>query len=125
MRIVDQIDGWQLLLYLILISGTALPATIFSIAYGLLTRWWESSFGRFMMYMGTAIALILDLTAARIWLPPFPVWVSVFIYTLIFIMTWWCLILFLRTWYREHKSHKMRERRLRTVAEEDTVENGV
>jgi hypothetical protein len=118
MRVVDQLSGWQLILYLFLIGGTALPATLFPILYGSLVRWWETAMGKFLFYMGITVALSLDLSASRLFLPRYPIWVSVLVFAMIFIMVWWCLILFVKTWWRGYKKRKLNKQRTVTTKED-------
>jgi hypothetical protein len=121
MRVVDQLSGWLLFLYLFLVVGTALPATIFPILYGFLVRWYETSWGKYLFFMGVTVGLSLDLSVSRLFLPPYPAWVSIVIFTLIFIMVWWCLILFSVTYWRGRKKRKAARAELRTATTEKKV----
>jgi len=110
MRVIDLLHGWQLVFYLVLIGGSALGAVSFALSYGILVRWWETAYGKLMFYLGVVLALALGLTAARIFLPPFPAWVSFVLFTMIGIMVWWLEIQFIATWWQERKEKKAVQR---------------
>lgn len=111
MRIVDMLHGWQLFLWLFLIGGSALPAVLLPVLYATLSRFWEDAFGRFAFYQSAVIGLAMGHSAVRIFLPPAPAWVSIVIYILVFVMIWWSLILYVRTYIRARR--KRREDRQR------------
>lgn len=53
-----------------LVYGTAPPATLFALIYGLTTPWWRSLIGRALLVSSTALALLVDLALLFQWLGP-------------------------------------------------------
>lgn len=118
MRLIDTLHGWLLWLYIILIGGAAIAAIAFPILYAALTRgWYKSEWGKFLMFMGTAIGLAMGNSALRIFFTT-PAWVSFVLLIMVFIMTWWCLILFLKSYFRARRKKRT------TLHSESSVRKG-
>lgn len=113
MRVVDMLDGWALFFFIFLIGGSTVPAVLLPILYAGLSRFWETEFGRFAFFQASIIGLAMGNSALRLFFPPAPVWVSIVLTVMIFVMTWWALILYLRTYFRARR--KRREDRQREM----------
>jgi MFS family permease len=109
MRLIDLLHGWQLFLFVFLVCGSAIPAIMFPITYAILADWWHSEWGRYLMFMGIVVGIALGNTTLRLFVSAAPPWVSVLLWILIFVMTWWCYILFLRTYIKARREKKEKE----------------
>lgn len=53
---------------LMLVIGTAPPATLFALVYGFTTPWWRTMIGRALLISSTGLALLVDISLLYQWL---------------------------------------------------------
>jgi Na+/proline symporter len=118
MRTIDQLSAFLKVLYIIILFGAAIGATIFPVLYAFMVRWWETPMGKYMMYKGIVLAMALDFICVRVFLPRTPVWVSFVLLTTIAVMVWWYLILFVLTYLKGRNEKAKREDRQQEMKED-------
>lgn len=89
--------GFWLGAYYFLIVGTLVGALIFSIGYGLTSKWWENVQGRNVFFYGLVITLMFILLSLRVIFGDFSgrAVVSFLLLLALFLVVWWRTILWL------------------------------
>ena len=79
-----------------LVFVTALPQTVFVLAYGLRSPWWESTLGRALFTKSLGLTISLDLIAAFYLLGDYPwrPYMAIIGFAIITLGSWWQLIAF-------------------------------
>lgn len=88
-----------------LVTGMAIPATLFTLGYMFTSPWWTTGIGRAMLISTTALAMLVDSALLAYWGGgKVSEQISLTVYAWIFLGAWWKLGAFVVAKWRERHS---------------------
>lgn len=101
-------SGVWLVVYQVLLLSTWVGAVLFSLAYGLLMRWWRSEEGVHLFCYSLAVSDAMTLVSVRLVFGDFSGRAAVNMFCLVTLwgVVWWRLSLWIRTYYRNRPSQR-------------------